>query len=54
MFPRFRFNALPSYESDEDTDSAMIKWLAYQRVGASQLCAAFDLSMRSRNFVSYG
>jgi hypothetical protein len=53
VFLWFCFNAWLAYESDEDTDGAMIRWLARQRTEAAQLRAAFDLSMRSSTFVSY-
>ena len=53
VFLWFCFNAWLTYESNKDTDAAMIRWLARQRAEVSQLRAAFALSMQSRNFVSY-
>jgi hypothetical protein len=52
VFLWFCFNAWLSYESSEDTDGAMIRWLACQHVEISPLRAAFTQSMQSRRFVS--
>jgi hypothetical protein len=53
VFLWFCFNAWLAHESNEDSDGAMIRWLARQRVEVSQLRASFALAMRSRDLVSH-
>jgi hypothetical protein len=53
VFLWFCFNAWLTYESEEDTDREMIKWLAGPRASASQLRASFDLASKSDVFVGY-
>lgn len=53
VFLWFCFNAWLAYESEEDTDREMIKWLASPRASVSQLRASFDLASRSDVFVGY-
>jgi hypothetical protein len=53
VFLWFCFNAWLAYESEEDTDRAMIDWLTGGRAEASQVRAAYYSAMRSEVFVGY-
>jgi hypothetical protein len=53
VFLWFCFNAWLAYESEEDTDRAMIDWLTGRPAQTSQLRAAYDSAMRSEVFVGY-
>lgn len=53
MFLWICFNAWLAFESKEDIDVDMIRWLAGQHAEQPQLRAAFDLAAQSEDFVAY-